>query len=154
MKPVSIIVGALATLATAAPASEPRGAVDLSQLNNFEFSNNNFAYLGVVNNLDFQLLEQLGQVNNLNLLEFQNVFAAQQFNLQSILQFQQLQTLLQFAQVGLFNQFDLSSLNFNQLNLGLINNLNGFDLNSQINAALVPQITSVIQSAGVVVAKE
>jgi hypothetical protein len=154
MKPVSIIVGALAAFASAAPAKEARSAFDLSQVNNLEFNNLNFAYLGVVNQLNLQLLEQLGQVNNLNVLNFQSLFSSNSFDLNAALQFQQLQTVLQFAQLGLFNQFDLSGLNLNALNLGLINNVGGFDLNSQVDAGLVPQLNQVISSAGVVVAKE
>jgi hypothetical protein len=152
MKCVSIIVGALAAFTVAAPTKETRSQFDASQLNNFQFSNLNLNYLNVVNSLNLQLLEQLGSVNNLNVVEFQSLFQSQNFQLQEVLQFQQLQMVLQLAQLGLFNGFDLSSLNFNQINLGLINNLNGFDLNSVVDQSLVPQITQVVQTA--VVAKE
>jgi len=154
MKTVSIIVGALAAFATAAPTKEvARSQFDLSQVNNLQFQNLNFGYLNVVNSLDLQLLSQLGSQNNFNILEFQNLFNSNQFNLESILEFQQLQMLLQLGQLGLFNQFDLSSLNFNQLNLGLLSNVGNFDVNSLVDQSLVPQITQIV-SAGVVVAKE
>ncbi|CAK7211850.1 hypothetical protein SBRCBS47491_001263 [Sporothrix bragantina] len=153
MKTTSIIFSALAaTVATAAPAQDvqARTSFDLSQLNNLAFSNQNFQYLNVVNSLDLQLLAQLGSVNNFNILGFQNLFQQSQFNLQSLLEFQQLQMVLQLAQLGLFNGFDLSSLNFNNLNFGLINGVSNFDINSLIDQSLVPQITQVIQTAVVV----
>lgn len=153
MKAVSIIVGALAAIATAAPAKEARSSVDLSQLNNLAFSNVNFQYLNVVNSLDLQVLEQLSSVNNFNLDQFQSLFDSNDFQLQELLQFQQLQQVVQLAQLGLFNQFDLSNLNFQNLQFGLINSLTGFDFNSLIDPSLNPQITQIASTA-VVLAKE
>ncbi|CAK7214119.1 hypothetical protein SCUCBS95973_002030 [Sporothrix curviconia] len=155
MKTTSILFSALAaTVAIAAPAQDvqARTSFDLSQLNNLSFENQNFQYLNVVNSLDLQLLSQLGSVNNFNILSFQNLFQQSEFSLQSLLEFQQLQMVLQLAQLGLFNGFDLSSLNFNNVNFGLINGVSNFDVNSLIDQSLVPQITQVIQTA--VVAKE
>lgn len=149
MKTTSILIGAFAAVvATAAPASDvtARSSFDLSQLNNLNFQNQNFQYLNVVNSLDLQLLSQLGSVNNFNILSFQNLFQQSQFNLQSLLEFQQLQMVLQLAQLGLFNGFDLSSLNFNNVNFGLINGVSSFDVNSLIDQSLAPQITQVIQT--------
>jgi len=150
MKSVSIIVGALAAFATAAP-TEKRGNQDLSQVNNLDFNNLNFQYLGVVNSLNLNVLEQLSSVNNFNLDQFSSLFNNNEFNVQSALEFQQVAMLAQLAQLGVFSQFDLSSLNFNNINLGLINNVGNFDLNSVIDQSLVPQITQVVQT-GVVVA--
>jgi len=150
MKPVSIIVGALAAFATAAPTKEveQRGVADLSLLNNLQFSNLNFGYLSVVNNVDLALLQSLSVNNNLNLALFQNLFQSQVFNFQAALQFQQLQQTLQFAQLGLFNGIDLSSLALGNLNFGLINGLSGFDFNSVIDQSLLPQINAVVSGAG------
>ncbi len=55
---------------------------------------------------------------------------------------------MQLAQLGVFNEFSLSSLNFNSLDFGLINSLSSFDLNSQIEASVIPQVQQVIQTAG------
>lgn len=151
MKPVSILVGALAAVATAAPTKEieTRSNFDLGLLNNLNgFNNLNLNYLLNINSLDLQLLAQLGSVNNFNVLGFQNLFQSNVFDLNAILQLQQLEMVLQLAQLGLFNGFDLSSLAFNQLNLGLINNIGGFDFNSLIDNSLVPQITSIAQQTG------
>ncbi|OAA62571.1 hypothetical protein SPI_04111 [Niveomyces insectorum RCEF 264] len=154
MKAVSIIVGALAAVVSAAPAKEveARTSFDLSQLNNLAFSNQNFQYLNIVNSLDLQLLSQLGSTNNFNILSFQNLFQSNSFDLNALLEFQQLQMVLQLAQLGLFNGFDLSSLNFNSLNFGLINSVSSFDVNSIVDQSLAPQIAQVIQT-GVVVTK-
>jgi len=147
MKPVTFIVGALATLATAAPTKEvveKRGG-GFNGINNFNFVDDNFAYLASIGGLDFQLLAQLGSVNQFDVLgQFGGLFNANVFDIQNILAFQQLQTLLQFAQLGVFNQFDLSSLAFSGLNLGLIGGINSFDINSLISSSLVPQIQGVI----------
>jgi hypothetical protein len=147
MKPVTFIVGALATLATAAPTKEvveKRGG-GFDGINNFNFVDDNFAYLASIGGLDFQLLAQLNQVNQFDVFgQFGGLFNANQFDIQNILAFQQLQTLLQFASLGVFNSFDLSSLAFSGLNLGLINNIGGFDINSLIASSLVPQIQGVI----------
>ncbi len=148
MKPTTIIFSALAAVGYAAPAKEvdTRSSFDLSQLNNLNFQNQNFEYLNVINSLDLQLLAQLGQVNNFNVLSFQGLFNQNSFDINSLLQFQQLQMVLQLAQLGLFNGFDLSSLNFNNLNFGLINSVSSFDVNSLIDQSLAPQITQVIQT--------
>lgn len=150
MKLTPFLISALAAVSSAAPAKEieRRTSFDLSKLNNLAFSNTNFQYLNLVNTLDLQLLSQLGSVNNFNILEFQSLFQGNQFNLNAMLQFQQLAVVLQLAQLGLFNGFDLSSLNFNQLNFGLINSVSGFDINSLVDQSLVPQIAQVVQTGG------
>lgn len=148
MKPVTFLVGALATLVAAAPTKEvsKRGG-GFDGINNFNFANENFAYLSSIDSLDFALLAQLGSVNGFDVFNnFNGLFSSSAFDIQSILAFQQLQTVLQLAQVGVFNQFDLASLSFNSLDLGLINNIGGFDINSLINSAVVPQIQQVISS--------
>lgn len=155
MKPVSILVGALAAVATAAPTVpttkeiETRASFDLGLLNNLNrFNNVNLNYLLNINSLNLQLLAQLGNVNNFNVLGFQGLFQSNVFDLNALLQLQQLEMVLQLAQLGLFNGFDLSTLAFNQLNLGLINNIGGFDFNTLIDNSIVPQITSIAQQTG------
>ncbi|KAL1864262.1 hypothetical protein VTK73DRAFT_6063 [Phialemonium thermophilum] len=156
MKPTSIIVSALATLAVAAPAKvEERSQFDLSLLNNLNsFNSIDIQYLAAINSLDLALLAQLGSVNNLNILGFQNLFQSNSFDLNSILQLQQLQTLLALGQVGVLNGFDLSGLNLNAINLGLVNNIGGFDFSQLIDQSLVPQIQTIAQQIVTVVAKE
>lgn len=151
MKPVSLLVSALATVAVAAPVKdlEERGSFDLSLLNNLNsFNSIDVQYLAAINNLNLQLLAQLGSVNNFNILGFQNLFQSNVFDLNSILQLQQLQTLLALGQVGVLNSFDLSGLNLGVLNLGLVNNIGGFDFSQLIDQSLLPQIQTIAQQIG------
>lgn len=148
MKPTSLLVSALATVALAAPAKEieTRGNVDFSRLNNLNrFNSIDIQYLAAVNSLDLALLAQLGNVNNFNVNGFQNLFQGNNFDLNTILQLQQLQTLLSLGQVGVLNGFDLSGLNLGTLNLGLVNNIGGFDFSQLIDQSLIPQIQTVAQ---------
>ena len=161
MKPVSLIVSALAAVAAAAPApakNEERsiggfgggfgGGFDLSGVNNFNFLDSNFGYLAGINSLDLNTLLALGQVNNFDLNSFGNVFNSNVFDLATLLQLQQLQTLLQFSSLGLFNGFDLSNLALQQLSLGLLSNVGGLDLNSFVDANNVGQIQAIAQQSG------
>jgi len=147
MKPVTLLVSALATLIAAAPtekAVEKRANFDLSQLNNLNsFNQVNLNYLLNINSLDLQLLGSLGAVNNFDILAFQGLFQAQAFDLQAILQLQQLQTLLQFQRLGVFNQFDLAGLQLDLLQLGLINNVGVLDLAQFIPSNVVTQVQTV-----------
>ncbi|KAK3190511.1 hypothetical protein K4F52_003532 [Lecanicillium sp. MT-2017a] len=137
-------LGAVASAAPApAPALEERKSVDFGQLNNLLFKQTDFNYLLNINSLDLNLFQQLGRNNNLNVLLFQDLFNVNQFNLNSLLQFQQLQTLLAIAGTGALNTFDLSGLGLAQLNLGLINNIGGVDLGQFINAGSIPQIETI-----------
>jgi hypothetical protein len=147
MKASTIFVSALATLAAAAPTANKevaeRAAFDLSLLNNLSnFNQVNLNYLLNLNSnsFDLQLLGLLGQQNNFNILGFQSLFQSNTLDLNSLLQLQQLQLLLQFGQLGLFQGFDLSSLNLAQIQLGLLGNLGGVDLAQFIQASAIPQI--------------
>lgn len=143
MKFSTIFAGALAAVASAAP-TEKRGSLDISQLNNLQsFNSLDINYLNRINSLDLQLLNTLAVQNNFNALAFQGLFQGQAFDVNALLQLQQLQTILQLGQVGVFNAFDLSSLNLQALQLGLINNVGAFDLGSLIDASLIPQITAI-----------
>jgi hypothetical protein len=152
MKASTIFVSLFATMAAAAP-TEKRTNFDLGLLNNLNnFNQVNLNYLLNINSLDLNLLGALGQNNNFDILGFQNLFQAQQFDLQAILQLQQLQTLLQFGQAGLFNGFDLQQLQLQQLQLGLLNNLGGVNFDQFISPNVVTQVQTV--ASQVLVLKE
>lgn len=143
----TMITGAFAALAAAAP-TEKRGIFDASQLNGLGFNSLDLSYLNVINSFDLGLLQQLAIQNNFNALAFESLFSAQVFDVNAILQLQQLQTVLQLGQLGVFNAFDLSSLNLAALQLGLVNNIGAFDLSSLIDASLVPQIQAIAAQQG------
>lgn len=152
MKAISVLVSALATVAIAAPTKEVEeraNRFDFSRVNNLSrFNSLDIQYLASLNSLDLNLLAQLGQVNNFNVNGFQNLFQGNTFDLNTILQLQQLQTLLSLGQVGVLNSFDLSGLNLGTLNLGLVNNIGGFDFSQLIDQSLIPQIQTVAQQLG------
>lgn len=152
----TILAGALAgaLTAVAAPTTGPatvetkRGAFNATGLNNLAFNSLDLNYLNVLNAIDLGLLQQLAVSNNLNALAFASVFSSGVLNLQSVLRLQQLQTMLQLGRLGVFNQFDLATLDLQLLQLGLIQNVGAFDLGTLIDAALVPQITTIVQQGG------
>ncbi|KAM3538036.1 hypothetical protein ARSEF1564_009042 [Beauveria bassiana] len=150
MKFSTLISAALGAVATAAPAPaaetaalEARSSFDFGQLNNLVFKQNDFNYLLNINSLDLQLFQQLGINNNLNLLLFQDVFNVNSFDLNSLLQFQQLQTLLAIAGTGALNGFDLGSLALGGLNFGLVNGIRGVDLRQFVSSSSIPEIESI-----------
>ncbi|KAM7206846.1 hypothetical protein V8F20_002552 [Naviculisporaceae sp. PSN 640] len=148
MKFTTIFVSAFAALAAAAPM-EKRAEFDISLLNNLNgFQQVNLNYLLKINSLDLSLLGGLGQLNNFNILGFQNLFQAQQFDLNALLQLQQLQTLLQFSQLGLFNGFDLQQLQLQQLQLGLLGNVGAVNLGQFISPNVVTQVQTVASQVG------
>jgi hypothetical protein len=142
-----MIVSTLATLVAAAPTStevEKRTAFDLAQFNNLNgFNQVNLNYLFNINSLDLQFLGTLGLQNNLNILQFQNLFQQQVFDVNALLQLQELNTILTIGRAGLFNGFDLGGLNLGGLNLGLINNLAGVDLQQFIQPNVLTQVQTV-----------
>lgn len=107
------------------------------------FSQVDLNYLLRVNQLNLGKLQVLSQRNNFNVVVFQDLFASRDFSLQSLLQLQQLSTMLAIAETGIFDQFELSRLDLGNLNLGLINNIAGLNLGQFIDAALKPQITII-----------
>jgi hypothetical protein len=140
--------GAVAIAAPTAPESgvtalTERKTVDFGQLNNLLFKQTDFNYLLNINSLDLTLFQQLGRNNNLNVLLFQDLFNVNSFNLNSLLQFQQLQTLLAIAGTGALNSFDLSALALGGLNLGLVSGIGGVDLRQFISAGSIPQIETI-----------
>jgi len=150
MKASTILVSALATLVAAAP-TEKRANVDLGLLNGLQgFNQVNLNYLTNINSLDLNLLGLLGQQNNLDILQFQGLFNQQAFDIQAILQLQQLNDLLLFANAGVLNGFDLGGLGLNQLQFGLIDNLRGIDLQQFIVPNVVTQVQTVASQIFVV----
>ncbi|KAK8042772.1 hypothetical protein PG994_013255 [Apiospora phragmitis] len=124
---------------------------ELAQLNNGNFKNLDVAYLNVVNNVDIQALSALAVQQNLNLGAFSNVFNAQALDLNTLLQLQQLVQLQQLQQLGVLNAVDLAALQLNVLNLGVINNLGGVNLQQFINADVKNQVQAVVSGANVIV---
>ncbi|KAF5724421.1 hypothetical protein FMUND_878 [Fusarium mundagurra] len=100
-------------------------------------------YLLQINQLNLGKLQVLSQRNNFNVVVFQDLFASRDFSLESLLQLQQLSTMLAIAETGIFDQLELSRLSLGNLNLGLINGIAGLNLAQFIDAALKPQITII-----------
>ncbi|KAI1648654.1 hypothetical protein F4815DRAFT_42131 [Daldinia loculata] len=149
MKATTILVSALAAVATAAPTAittpEKRAIVDLGAFNNFGFANQDLQYLLAINQFDLQSFAQLAAFNNLNIGNFQGLFANNGFDINALLQLQQIALLSQLGGLGIFSNFDLSSIQLNVFDLGLIGGIGGFDISSLIDQSLVPQIQAIIQ---------
>jgi hypothetical protein len=150
MKPVTLLISALATLAIAAPAApvadvEARSfQFDINQFNGLNnFNQVNLNYLLNINALQLGSLGNLANVNNLNILQFQPLFQQQAFDIQGLLQMQALHTFLQVHQLGVLNGFDLGQLQLQHLNLGLLNNVGILDLQQFISPNVVSQVQTV-----------
>lgn len=157
MKFSTIFVSAFAALASAAPATratsdvEPR-TFDASSLNNFAFNSLDFGYLSAINSIDFNLLAQLASVNGLNLNGFSNVFSNNVFDLNTLLQLQQIQMLVQLQSLGVLSGFQLNTLVLSPLNLGLINSIGGINLGQFVDQSLVTQLQGVVSQSGIILA--
>lgn len=148
MKASTIFVSALAAVASAAPTTttmEKRTGVDLNAFNQFGFANQNLQYFNAINGFNLQAFEQLAAFNNLNILGFQGLFSNNVFDINALLQLQQVALLSQLGGLGVFGNFDLSTIQLGGLNLGVVNAIGGFDIGSLIDASLQPQIQSIIQ---------
>ncbi|KAJ6444413.1 Exocyst complex component Sec5 [Purpureocillium lavendulum] len=154
MKFSTLFAGAFAALAAAAPAPAPgpdadttgleaRRKFDAGNLNNLIFKQQDLNYLLSINSLDLGLFQTLGINNNLNLLLFQDLFNVQVFDINSLVRFAQLQTLLAISSTGVFNAFDLSTLNLGSVNFGLIGGVGGVQLGQFIDAGAIPQIGAI-----------
>ncbi|XXG94281.1 hypothetical protein Hte_000535 [Hypoxylon texense] len=159
MKASTIFASVLAAVATAAPTStvpEKRGSVDLGAFNNFAFANQDLQYLLAINGFDLQAFAQLAAFNNLNIGGFQDLFVSNSFSLNDLLQLQQIALLSQLGGLGVFGNFDLSALQVNLFDFGLINSIGGFNFADIIDQSLAPQIQAVIQQTQIsaVVLKE
>ncbi|ORY65359.1 uncharacterized protein BCR38DRAFT_195977 [Pseudomassariella vexata] len=151
----TLIVSVLAAVTSAAPAKHQARQVDLSLLNNLAFAQQDLAYLSSINSVDLQLLAQLNSVNNFDILSFQSLFEKNVFDVQALLQLQQIQMLVQLQSLGVLGGFDLSTLQLNSLNFGLIQAVGGIDLTQFIDAGLIPQIQTIVQQSTVIqIAKE
>lgn len=158
MKFTSVIVCALAAIVSAAPApqGDAQKAAELEQqkqaLNNLQFKNLDVAYAFAVNSLDVNglnaLVANLAQVNNLNLAAFQGVFNNNVFDINALLQIQQLQLLGQLQALGALNNVNLAALQLQALNLGVIQNLGAVNLVQFVNPSVVPQVQDVVNNAG------
>lgn len=158
MKFTSVIVCALAAIVSAAPAlkDEAQKVTELEQqkqsLNNLQFKNLDVAYALAVNNLDVNglnsLVAQLAQINNLNLAALQPVFNNKVFDINALLQIQQLQLLGQLQALGALNNVNLAALRLQVLNLGVIQNLGAINLVQFVNPSVVPQVRDVVNNAG------
>ncbi|CAG7563719.1 unnamed protein product [Fusarium equiseti] len=100
-------------------------------------------YLLKVNELNLVKLQTLSIKNNFDVNVFSDLFAADQFSIKSLLELQQLSTMLAIAETGIFDQFELSGLQLGGLNLGLIDGIGGLDLTQFIDAAARPKITVI-----------
>ncbi|KAI1395686.1 hypothetical protein F4819DRAFT_500826 [Hypoxylon fuscum] len=148
MKASTIFASVFAAVATAAPTgttTEKRGVVDIGSFNNFNFGNQDLQYLLAINGFNLQAFAQLSAFNNLNIGNFQGLFVNNVFDVNALLQLQQIALLSQLGGLGVFGNFDLSSLQLSVFDLGLIGGVGGFDISSIIDQALVPQIQTVIQ---------
>ncbi|KAG8676734.1 hypothetical protein FPOAC2_02843 [Fusarium poae] len=106
-------------------------------------------YLLQVNKLDLVRLQTLSIKNRFDVNIFADLFAADEFSIKSLLQLQQLSTMLAIAETGIFDQFELSSLKLGDLNLGLIDGIGGIDLTQFIDAATRPKITVIAKQVKV-----
>ena len=154
MKPSTILASAFVAFAAAAPTTgttpAKRGEVDLGAFNQFSFANQDLQYLNAVNGLDLESFARLSAFNNLQIVQFQQVFVQQEvIDINALLQLQQIQLLGQLAGLGLFSNFDLASVQINILDLGILSDPIGrFDISSLIDQALVPQIQTKIETTG------
>ncbi|KAI1482633.1 hypothetical protein F4774DRAFT_283913 [Daldinia eschscholtzii] len=150
MKVTAILASALVAVATAAPTTtEKRAVVDLGAFNNFGFANQDLQYLLAINQFDLQAFAQLSAFNNLNIGGFESLFSNDAFDINSLLQLQQIALLSQLGSLGIFGNFDLGSLQLNVFDLGLIGGIGGFDISSLIDKSLAPQIQAIIQQTDI-----
>ncbi|KAI1640271.1 hypothetical protein F4809DRAFT_476971 [Biscogniauxia mediterranea] len=152
MKASTIFAGVFAAFASAAPTTtatttevQERGVVDLGAFNNFGFANQDLQYLNAINGFNLQAFAQLSAFNNLNIGNFQSLFGGNVFDINALLQLQQIALLSQLGGLGVFGNFDLSTVQFNLFDLGLINNIGSFNLGSIIDVNVIPQIQTIIQ---------
>ncbi|KAF4336232.1 hypothetical protein FBEOM_9903 [Fusarium beomiforme] len=128
---------------------------DRLQRGGLAFNQVDLNYLLRVNQLNVAKLQILQQRNNFNIAVFSDLFASRDFSLKSLLEFQQLSTMLAIAETGIFDQFELSRLDLGGLNLGLIDGIASLNLAQFIDAALKPKITIISKEVNnnVIIAK-
>jgi hypothetical protein len=151
MKSVTILVSALAAFVAAAPAPAPKeveartSVVDLSLFNGLgRFGNDNFNYLSGLNGgIDLGLLLALSQQQNFPINQFVGLFNQNVFNVQTLLQYQQLRDFLLLSQLGIFNGLDLAKLQFGQIQWGILGNVGNFGFNGLIDVGLSSQVSAI-----------
>ncbi|CAJ2502133.1 Uu.00g049860.m01.CDS01 [Anthostomella pinea] len=150
MKASTMIVSALAAVASAAPATSTstpkRSSVDLNAFNQFNFNSLDLQYFNAINAFDLQSFAQLSAFNNLDIGGFQALFSNDVFDINALLQLQQIALLSQLGGLGVFANFDLSAVQFAVVDLGLVSAIGGFDVSSLIDQSLVSQIQTVVQT--------
>ncbi|KAI1326228.1 hypothetical protein F5Y16DRAFT_235831 [Xylariaceae sp. FL0255] len=152
MKTSTMLVSALAAVASALPSLprvHKRNNVSLESFNSFSFANQDLQYLNAINQFDLQAFEQLAAFNNLQISQFEQLFTEQSLDVNALLQLQQVAMLAQLAQLGLFSNFDLSSVDFQVINFGLAMDLCMFDLSNVLSSSLEPQLAQVISSTSI-----
>ena len=168
MKFTSIIIGALATIASASAVptavEEKRstgiggvnlgGAVsgfDANLFNNFQFKNADIGYFWGANAIGFEQL-QLAALQGLNVEKFRTLFFADKFGVNELVLLTQAKMFSQFAGAGLVSGFDLSKFDVFGLGGGNDFGFNGglafdqlavVDLNQFINAQLAVQLKQI-----------
>lgn len=146
MKFSSALVGAFASLALAAPPFAKRNStasIDTGALNNLIFAQLDLNYLLSVNALDLALFQTLGLSNGLNVLAFEALFNSQTLDVATLLQFQQLSTLLAIAQSGALTAVDLSVLQLGGIDFKLADAIAAVELTQFVDASLGSQIQAI-----------
>lgn len=167
MKFTTLLAGAFAALAIAAPAPEAkpepattaleeragRFASQAGRLNSLQFRNDDLCYLFNINNNVFgnlQLFQQLALEQQFNALAFSPFFNAGAFNIQSLLRLQVMHTLFFLFSSGVvpLNSINFAAFNPSVLNLGFVNGdrFSGFDLATLIEAENLGRIQGVLQN--------
>ncbi|RYP18394.1 hypothetical protein DL767_009843 [Monosporascus sp. MG133] len=153
MKPTTMLISALAAVASAAPAAtgiqEKRGRMDLGEYNNFAFANEELQYFNAINDLDMKALVKLSDSKNLDISDFKRVFVRDELDIDALLQLQVVALLSQLAAVGLFDDFDVAVIKVKTIDLGLLSDLGRFDVSSLIDDSLVPNLRDAIKKAEV-----
>lgn len=161
----TILVSALAAFATAAPTSPATEApvelsklselpglqtranfnFDLASVNQFQFLNQDLAYLNVLNQLQFQNLFGLSINNGLNLGAFESLFRQQQLDLNSLILLSQLHAVNQIASLGVFSTFNMQTFNFVPFELGLLGGFNQVNFGQFITPTIGSQVGNIAQ---------
>jgi hypothetical protein len=120
--------------------------VDGGAFNNFAFANKDLQYLNAFNDFELQAFVDLAIFNGLNIDVFQAVFVQDVFNINAVIQIQQIALLSHLGSLGVFNNFDLSLLQLNVVELGALGGIGGFDINSIVNPGVVTQVQNFVQT--------
>jgi len=134
--------------------------LNLNNVNQFQNGLNIFNGLDVNNNIVAYLLQEnaaqlalsslfsLNQNNGLNIDLFSSLFQNNnnnQFDLENLALFAQLQMLSQIAATGALSAFQLESLQLQNLNVGLLgNSFQNFNIESLVSSEIQPQLLAVI----------